>query len=121
IIAERLRQRLSRGRTSRTRGGANSAPAGVSSAVSGDGTGVTSGSISGRLIGSGSGTGGGGDSGSLNESSSRHVVPQPSDDCGCQDMEGEVGLTGIICRYEDDQSSLGQGSKRDRPYSGVEA
>lgn len=32
-----------------------------------------------------------------------------TDSRDCQGMEGEVGLTGIICRYDDETSTLGAG------------
>ncbi|CAO3568356.1 unnamed protein product [Mortierella alpina] len=101
IIAERLRDRLARRRPSRT----GTAAAGVSTAVAVDGAGQTgSSSISGRGAGAGVGSGG------------QHTA-EPSD-CSCQNMEGEVGLTGIICNYDDGQSTLGHGTRRsDRPHT----
>ncbi|KAF9944402.1 hypothetical protein BGZ72_002427 [Mortierella alpina] len=103
IIAERLRDRLARRRPSRT-----GAAAGVSTAIAVDGAGQTgSSSISGRAgAGTGAGVGNGG----------QHSA-EPSD-CGCQNMEGEVGLTGIICNYDDDQSTIGHSTRRgDRPHT----
>ncbi|KAF9567451.1 hypothetical protein EC968_003252 [Mortierella alpina] len=103
IIAERLRDRLARRRPSRS-----GATAGVSTAIAVDGAGQTgSSNISGRAgAGTGAGVGSGG----------QHTA-EPSD-CSCQNMEGEVGLTGIICNYDDDQSTLGHNTRRsDRPHT----
>ncbi|KAF9937133.1 hypothetical protein BGZ75_005987 [Mortierella antarctica] len=103
IIAERLRERLARRHPTRT-----GAAAGVSTAIAVDGAGQTgSSNISGRVgTGTGAGVGSGG----------QHTV-EPSD-CSCQNMEGEVGLTGIICNYDDDQSTIGHGTRRsDRPHA----
>lgn len=33
-----------------------------------------------------------------------------TDSHDCQGMDGEVGLTGIICRYDDETSTLGAGA-----------
>ncbi|KAF9284380.1 hypothetical protein BGZ68_004722 [Mortierella alpina] len=103
IIAERLRARLARRRPSHTEAGA-----GMSTAVAVDGAGQTGSSyISGRAgAGAGAGVGTG----------VQHSA-EPSD-CGCQNMEGEVGLTGIICNYDDDQSTIGHSTRRgDRPHT----
>jgi hypothetical protein len=86
---------------------------------------------SGASVISGRGVGGGasGSNNNNNNSSDRLHLPSSSqqeqrrqDPSGhsefdCQDMEGEVGLTGIICRYDDEEghSTLGQGSRRSRP------
>ncbi|KAF9352263.1 hypothetical protein BGX26_009896 [Mortierella sp. AD094] len=91
IIASRLRERLSRRRPSQAGG----VTAGVSSAISPDaGAGQSGSSISGRSTAAAA----------TQQQQQQH--PQQPSDCGCQDREGEVGLTGIICRYDDDQSSL---------------
>ncbi|KAF9965568.1 hypothetical protein BGZ70_004588 [Mortierella alpina] len=105
VIAERLRERLARRRPSRTGTGA----AGVSTAIAVDGAAQTgSSSLSGRAASAGTGAGVG--------SGGQHTV-EPSD-CSCQNMEGEVGLTGIICNYDDDQSTIGHGTRRsDRPHT----
>ncbi|KAF9113607.1 hypothetical protein BGX27_001197 [Mortierella sp. AM989] len=87
VIASRLRERLSRRRPSQA------AAAGVSSAISPDaGVGQSGSSISGRSP--------------VAVAGSAQQHPQQPSDCGCQDMEGEVGLTGVICQYDDDQSSM---------------
>ncbi|KAI8600575.1 hypothetical protein EDD21DRAFT_129987 [Dissophora ornata] len=89
VIASRLRQRISRNQPSTASG-----TAGVSSALSTDAsTGLAGGSsISGRNA-----TGVGG--------TTHHHQQQSSSDRDCQDREGEVGLTGIVCQYDDGQSS----------------
>ncbi|KAF9203839.1 hypothetical protein BGZ49_005992 [Haplosporangium sp. Z 27] len=77
IIAAHIRGSLSRRQPSEREG----VTAGVSSAISPDAGGGQSGSsMSGRNTAAGTG--------------GQHT--------GCQDREGEVGLTGIICRYDDD-------------------
>ncbi|KAF9167948.1 hypothetical protein BGX21_000927 [Mortierella sp. AD011] len=86
VIASRLRERLSRRQPSQA--------GGVSSAISPDaGAGQPGSSVSGR------------------STTQPQQHPQQPSDCGCQDREGEVGLTGIICRY-DDQSSLNSTIRR---------
>ncbi|KAG0198516.1 hypothetical protein BGX28_008035 [Mortierella sp. GBA30] len=106
IITERLRDRLSR-RTPSGTGGV----AGVSTAISPEGASQAGSLISGRIgagaTGSGTGVGIG--------SGAQH--PSEPSDCSCQSMDGEVGLTGIICNYDDDNSTVGQNTRRgDRPH-----
>ncbi|KAF9180492.1 hypothetical protein BGZ50_006186, partial [Haplosporangium sp. Z 11] len=106
VIAERLRDRLARRRRSSRTAGA----AGASSAIPPEGASQAGSVIFGR---SGAGVGGGSDNGSLHEQdrATRSQQQGPSA-YGCQNMEGEVGLTGIICRYDDEISTLGHSTRR---------
>lgn len=136
MIAERLRDRLSRRRQPATT--TQAAPEGTSSAVathpSSDAVVGREGAItpsgvsviSGRGVGVGVGgatttnNNGNNSSDHLQVSSSQQDGQRRQDSSGefnCQDMEGEVGLTGIICRYDDEEggSTIGQGSRRSRP------
>lgn len=134
VIAERLRDRLSRRRQPATT--TQAAPEGTSSAIAAhpssdaavgrEGAITPSGAsvISGRGVGVGGGATPNNNNG--NNSSDHLQLPSSqqdgqrrqdsSGDYNCQDMEGEVGLTGIICRYDDEEggSTIGQGSRRSR-------
>lgn len=134
MIAERLRDRLSRRRQPATT--TQAAPEGTSSAIAAhpssdaavgrEGAITPSGAsvISGRGVGVGGGATANNNNG--NNSSDHLQVPSSqqdgqrrqdsSGDYNCQDMEGEVGLTGIICRYDDEEggSTIGQSSRRSR-------
>ncbi|KAG0339559.1 hypothetical protein BG004_006765 [Podila humilis] len=115
IIAERLKERLARRKRRHGGGGggggeADSPGTGKEPAVLDPATNINNNNNSignnataGKKeeiddIGAGTGTGGTVNYDSLN---------YRSDARNCQDMEGEVGLTGIICRYDDETSSLG--------------
>ncbi|GJJ77040.1 hypothetical protein EMPS_09399 [Entomortierella parvispora] len=116
VIARRLRETLSRRQPSTT-GGANShsdgGATGTSSAVAHDGTGSNAGSILGRNNNnSGVGVSSSGKTHRFDPSS---ATSARTDDCGCDDTDGEVGLTGVVCNYDDDQSTLDPGSRRGRP------
>ncbi|KAG0255323.1 hypothetical protein BGZ95_005787 [Linnemannia exigua] len=136
VIAERLRDRLSRrGPTTASTEGTSSAvathPASSDNAAGGVGATTPSGTsvISGRGIGGSGGRAAGKNSSNTNSNSNsdRLQLPQgggsrqhePSGELDCQDLEGEVGLTGIICRYDDEEggSTIGQGSRRSRPQA----
>lgn len=111
VIAQRLRETLSRGQPSYTgtNNNNNDDVTGTSSAIAPhDGTGSGASSIMGRNNnGTGSGTG------KMNRAEpSTSAVSGRTDDCGCDDTDGEVGLTGVICSYDDDQSTLDPGSRR---------
>ncbi|KAF9362522.1 hypothetical protein BGX34_005997 [Mortierella sp. NVP85] len=116
VIAARLRDRLSRRHRARTEREA----AGVSSAVPDAGTGQAGSAISGRNgVGNGNsnsnsaGAGGVLNGGTINSVDGQHSQ-QPSERA-CQQMEGEVGLTGIICRYDDEHSSINHSIGRSAP------
>ncbi|KAF9136711.1 hypothetical protein BGX30_010925 [Mortierella sp. GBA39] len=136
VIAERLRDRLSRRRQQATT--TQAVPEGTSSAVathpSSDAAIGREGAItpSGVSVISGRGVGVGGATTTNNNGSNRSdnlQVPSSqrdgkrrqdsSGEYNCQDMEGEVGLRGIICRYDDEEggSTIGQGSRRSRLQS----
>ncbi|KAF9910548.1 hypothetical protein BX616_010836 [Lobosporangium transversale] len=108
VIAARLKERIARRRAAHDNHQSAGAT-GVSTAISPDATGgiVSTGSnVSGRG-GAGIGGNNGGEHGGISSGGiQQQHSQQPSSVYGCQDMEGEVGLTGIICRYDDDQSSL---------------
>ncbi|KAG0252274.1 hypothetical protein BG011_007089 [Mortierella polycephala] len=106
VIAERLRSRLAKkSRSSRTTGAA-----GASSAIPPEGASQAGMVVSGR---NGAGVGGSSENGSLHEyGHTTRSHQQESRAYGCQNMEGEVGLTGIICRYDDERSTLGHSTRR---------
>ncbi|KAF9099119.1 hypothetical protein BGX29_007293, partial [Mortierella sp. GBA35] len=120
VIAERLRDRLARRRPTTT------ATAGTSSAVAHqDGTATPSRAsvISGRGVGGSTSAAGGASNNNAglsvpqSQQQEQRQGRQQDPSFDCQDMEGEVGLTGVICRYDDEEggSTLGQGSRRSRP------
>ncbi|KAF9925390.1 hypothetical protein FBU30_004804 [Linnemannia zychae] len=131
VIAERLRDRLSRRRPSTTTAaGTSSAVAahpssvdlGVGTGIGGTTTTSSGGSpsvMSGRAVGGNSSGGNHNNISSDRRQSSSGTEQKKLDtmrEFNCQDQEGEVGLTGIVCRYEDEEngSILGQGSRRSR-------
>ncbi|KAK3847833.1 MAG: hypothetical protein J3R72DRAFT_519164 [Linnemannia gamsii] len=135
VIAERLRDRLSRrgptptAATEGTSSAVATHPASSDNATGGAGATTPSGTsmISGRGVGGSGGRSAGNNSNNNSSSSDRLQLPQgggnrqqdPSGELDCQDQEGEVGLTGIICRYDDEEggSTMGQGSRRSRPQA----
>lgn len=100
VIAARLRDRLARRRHPSP---PQAEAAGVSSAISHDAG--QGGSISGR-------NGGANNSGVNSGTVERQHAQQPSD---CQRTDGEVGLDGIICRYDDERSSINHSIGRAGP------
>ena len=117
IIAQRLRESLARRHPSYA-GGINNHSDGVtgtSSAVAHDGTGSSTGPILGRNSNGMNNGAGVSSSGKAHRFEPSTATSVRTDDCGCDDTDGEVGLTGVVCKYDDDQSTLDPGSRRGRP------